>query len=372
MLLSARISSLRPVARPSCCHSSTECRPILPQKQKSETEARPFVDYKRLRCKAGAGGNGMISFMRAFRMPFGGPDGGDGGNGGHVVFQANKKIIDLSRLPPVLRAASGAAGQPRSSHGKSADHKTVGVPVGTVFRNVADSKLFTLRQDQEIFIGARGGGGGRGNQFYVSNQVRKPLKAEQGGPGEEVVYDIEMSVIASAGLIGYPNAGKSSLLRAISRAKPTVASYPFTTLKPYVGIVEYDDFVQIPVADVPGLIENAHKNEGLGFEFLKHIQRCHALFFVLDYTLGDWRAQFDALRYEISQFDEELAQKQTTVVINKIDLAPRDFDEKTVRKEFSDLPDLPMHFISAKYSVGLEDLLIGLRKSHDRAAIAEG
>jgi len=310
-----------------------------------------------------------MSFLREKYVAFGGPDGGNGGNGGHVIFQADRKTKDLAKLNNANRAENGQHGQQRCCHGKNAPHLCIRVPIGTMIKvPYVDKIVSELIHHDQIFIAARGGLGGHGNNFYLANDCRTPVKAEVGGFGEEYVYDVEMRVIAVAGLIGYPNAGKSTLLRAISRAKPKVAAYPFTTLKPHVGIVHYDDFEQLAVADIPGLIEGAHRNEGLGVAFLKHVERCSCLWFVLDYSLGDLKGQLKSLRTELNGYKQGLGDRPSAVIVNKIDLAEnRENLSDCFQKQLADSIDQQSIFpISAKYGIGIMPLLAHLRLLYDK------
>uniref|UniRef100_A0AC35FI99 Mitochondrial ribosome-associated GTPase 2 n=1 Tax=Panagrolaimus sp. PS1159 TaxID=55785 RepID=A0AC35FI99_9BILA len=336
-------------------------RPIFPKKKTGEGEALSFVDFRKINCVAGNGGNGMVSFLRQYAAPFGGPDGGNGGNGAHVIFQADPQTKDLSHLPTIAKGKNGIFGAPKCCHGKNAEHLYLKVPLNTIIKPYDSNEIIhELYKPGELFIAARGGAGGHGNNFYISNEMRKPMKAEVGGQGESVHYELEMRVMATAGFVGFPNAGKSTLLRAISRAKPKVASYPFTTLQPHVGIVHYDDFEQIAVADIPGLIEDAHLNHGLGFAFLKHIERCHCIFYVLDYSLSSLNEQYESLKQELKLYNKEMIKKPSAIIINKMDLL-KDSNEN-VQSYF---PGMKVFPISAKKKENLEPMLIYLRHEYD-------
>ncbi|CEF67567.1 Anaphase-promoting complex subunit 1 [Strongyloides ratti] len=341
--------------------------PIFPKKPKSDGEALSFVDYKRVLCKGGRGGNGMVSFFKGYRVPFGGPDGGDGGNGGHVIFKASKKTKDLSKLKGIYKAGHGEYGMGKSCHGKNAEHRIIHVPLNTIIckpaiEGISKKEIIKeLINDEEIFLAARGGAGGHGNQFYVSNEVRKPIKAEIGGMGEEIMYDVEMGVMAFGGFVGFPNVGKSTLLRSISRAKPKVASYPFTTLKPHIGIVEYDDFTQISIADIPGLIEGAHMDYGLGSSFLQHIKRCYCLIYVIDVSLGNYESQFEILKNELNMYKKGLTDKPSLIILSKMDLL-QGLNIQSIQKQFNNIRVFP---ISSRNMLGLKEFLVYVRELYD-------
>ena len=300
-----------------------------------------FVDNIRIFAKAGKGGNGLASFRREKFVPRGGPDGGDGGDGGSVILEVSTGTNDLRSYfyDPKLIATGGMPGMHARKHGR--DGKTVigRVPPGTiVYRSNASTmqeatwleregdgiemeQIADLTEPGERFVLCQGGKGGRGNWHFRTATNQAPLEFEYGTEAESGVFFLELRRIADAGLVGYPNAGKSTLLSAISRATPKVADYPFTTLQPIVGVVEFPDYSRAVVADIPGIIEGASENRGLGHEFLRHIMRCHLLLFVVDMTglEHDPIAAVETLRREIKLYSEELAARPWVIVANKMD-----------------------------------------------------
>jgi GTP-binding protein len=286
-----------------------------------------FVDEVRVRVEAGDGGRGCVSFRREKYVPRGGPNGGDGGDGGDVVLAVDpglSTLVDLS-YPQRLRAASGEHGRGKDQHGARGDSLVLRVPPGTlVYDAETDELLADLRQPGERAVVARGGRGGRGNMNFATPTNRAPRRAEAGTRGETRDVRLELRVLADAGLLGFPNVGKSTLIRAVSAARPRVADYPFTTLVPHLGVVRVDEDASFVLADVPGLIEGAHAGHGLGTRFLRHLARTAVLVHLLDVsglTGRDPIADFDALNRELALASPELAAKPQIVVAGKLDLA---------------------------------------------------
>ena len=285
-----------------------------------------FVDKTEITVKSGDGGNGCCSFRREKYVPKGGPDGGDGGNGGDVILESTTGEQNLNALIYRRRyaAANGPGGQGADKHGRNADSITVMVPVGTVVRDAESGEVLAdLDLPGAKVVVAKGGRGGRGNARFATSTNRAPRYREFGQPGEEKRLELELKLIADAGLVGYPNAGKSTLLTRISEARPKVAAYPFTTLHPVIGVVEYPDYARINAADIPGLIDGAHANVGLGHEFLRHIERTKVLIFVLDMGGVDGRNPLDdysSLKKELDLYREGLASRPALIVANKMDL----------------------------------------------------
>jgi GTP-binding protein len=339
-----------------------------------------FVDRIKVFAKAGDGGRGCVSFRREKFVPRGGPDGGDGGKGGDVILRADEHTDNLAALfyEPLLKAKTGGHGQGKQMHGRGAPAKMVKVPVGTVVHRVdslGDPSVFMdsgapaaaesgvmleqiadLALPNEEFILCRGGRGGKGNVHFKSSRNRAPRQYSEGEEGEEGNFILELRTIADAGLVGYPNAGKSTLLRRISAAHPKVAPYPFTTLHPMIGVVEFDDFRRATVADIPGLIEGAHQNLGLGHAFLRHITRCRLLLFVLDMAGSEGRNPIDDLQHlrrEIDLYDPRLSLRPWLVVANKMDLPEATDHLRALRRRYPDRAVVP---VSAKEQEGVEDL----------------
>jgi len=282
-----------------------------------------FLDRARIRVHAGDGGRGAISFRREAHVPRGGPDGGDGGRGGDVVLRTDPQMTTLSefRFRKAVAAASGGAGTGRDRHGRSAKDLIVAIPPGTVVRDATSGDVIVdaVAPGQEIVI-ARGGKGGRGNARFASSTHRAPRIAEDGQPGEEREVELELKLIADVGLVGLPNAGKSSLLAALTRANPKIAAYPFTTLTPNLGMLRSDDR-ELVIADIPGLIEGAHQGAGLGEEFLRHVERTRLLVHVVDLSRDDPLEDVRVIDAELAAHGAGLEARPLLMALNKIDLA---------------------------------------------------
>ncbi len=288
-----------------------------------------FLDQVKIYIKAGSGGDGSPSFRREKFIEFGGPDGGDGGDGGSIIFKAERNLNTLIdyRYQQHHKAKRGDNGSGQNRTGKSGDNLILKVPLGTqVFEEDNKTLLFDFIKIGEEFIAATGGKGGLGNTRFKSSTNRAPRKFTKGAPGEEFTIWLQLKTIADIGIIGLPNAGKSSLLAAITNANPKIASYQFTTLNPNLGVISYDD-KEVTIADIPGLIEGAHKGSGLGIQFLKHIERCKSLLHMIDITNNDIKKSYNQVKNELKNYSTKLSKKKELIVLNKTDL----IDEKKVK-----------------------------------------
>jgi GTPase len=282
-----------------------------------------FTDRARLEVQAGRGGDGALSFRREKYVPRGGPDGGDGGRGGDVVLVADPERRDLSafRSPRVYRARSGGPGRGSGKHGADGEDVALRVPAGTQVLDSEENLVADLARPGARLVLAQGGGGGRGNRRFATSTRQTPRFAEVGLPGEAGEYELRLKLLVDAALVGFPNAGKSSLLRRISNAKPKVADYPFTTISPVLGTVDAPDGRQLTVADVPGLIEGASEGFGLGHEFLAHLERARLLVHVIDAAEGDPGERFRAIDHELAEYGAGLAERPQIIALNKVDAA---------------------------------------------------
>ena len=290
-----------------------------------------FVDEAQVHVKAGNGGAGAVSFRREAHVPKGGPDGGDGGNGGDVWLVADRNVASLLgfRDHPHRRAGDGVHGQGKGKHGASGNDTMVKVPEGTIVRDRDGTVLADLTGHGDRWRAAEGGRGGRGNSRFLSNRRRAPSFAEQGEVGEERWLNLELRLMADVALVGFPNAGKSTLISRISAAKPKIADYPFTTLEPHLGVVRLDDDFEMVVADIPGLIEGASEGRGLGHQFLRHVERARALLVLADLAPADERPPDEQVRIlldELGRYRPELLERPRLVVGSKADVAVFDWD----------------------------------------------
>ena len=314
-----------------------------------------FVDYVKIFCKSGNGGSGSTHLRREKSEPKGGPDGGDGGRGGHIILRGNAQMWTLLHLKyrKHVFAGHGGSGGKQCSTGADGDDVVIDVPLGTMAKDPETGEfLFEITQDDESHILVQGGRGGLGNTHFKSPTQQTPRFAQ---PGEELIegyYTLELKILADVGLVGFPSAGKSTLLSVVSAAKPKIADYPFTTLVPNLGIVSYRDNQSFVMADIPGIIEGAHEGKGLGLRFLRHIERNSMLLFLVPADTKDYRKEFFILMNELEKYNPELLDKERFLVISK-----SDFLDEELKTEISEvLKDIPHMFISSITGEGILSL----------------
>lgn len=319
-----------------------------------------FIDIVTVKIAAGNGGDGKVNFRHEKYVEKGGPDGGDGGNGGNVIMQAtrNENTLAVFRYTKELKAENGQSGGMRNKHGRSAQDLVIPVPVGTVVKDLLNNEVIAdFTEDGAQAIIAKGGDGGFGNAHFTSSVRQAPRVAEKGEKGEIKEVQLEMKLVADIGLVGLPNAGKSSFLSVVSNARPEIADYPFTTLTPNLGVADISG-ISLLIADVPGLIEGASKGKGLGDTFLRHISRCQILLHLIDATSNDVVADYNAIRGELVASKELLAQKDAIVVLTKIDLLDDDLLQMQKEALFKVVPQAhPIMEISAQAHKGTKELL---------------
>jgi GTP-binding protein len=327
-----------------------------------------FIDQARIFVKAGDGGTGHCSFRREKFVPFGGPNGGDGGDGGDVVFLASNRVATLLdlRYQRHYEAASGERGAKANRHGRSGPQLVIPVPIGTLVKSEETGEIIAdLIAEGQSAVVAKGGKGGRGNAHFATSTNRAPRRYEPGTSGEERWLNLELKLLADVGLVGFPNAGKSTLISAISSAHPEIASYPFTTLRPHLGVVEWMEHSSFVVADIPGLIEGAHKGKGLGIQFLRHVQRTAFLLYLID--ISEWIQEdpvmtAETLRRELSAFDPELLERPFAIVATKTD-SKGDGHNLDLLRRYCETHHFQFFSISAITREGLPALITFLGKA---------
>ncbi len=331
-----------------------------------------FVDKVKIKVKGGDGGNGCSSFRREKFIPKGGPDGGDGGNGGNVILETSvneQSLVDLSFVRH-YEAGRGENGKGKDLIGRTGQDVIIKIPVGTVVTNVETGEFIAdLNEPGMRFTVANGGSGGWGNRHFATSTNRAPRRCNPGTPGEELQVELELKIIADVGLVGYPNAGKSTLLGVISNAHPKVAPYPFTTLNPVVGVVEFPDYTRLTVADIPGLIDGASENVGLGHEFLRHIERTVLLVYVLDMSGIDGRKPWDdftSLKNELNIYQKGLSRRGLIIAANKMDAPGSKENLAQFKKEFPTLR-LPIIEMAAGLGENIEEFMTLLKKKVQNA-----
>lgn len=315
-----------------------------------------FIDYVKIWCASGHGGAGSMHLYRAKYMPKGGPDGGDGGRGGHIILRANPQFWTLIHLKyrKHIKAEEGGHGEGGLRTGKNGEDIILDVPVGTVAKDAETGEvLFEMMEPGETRILCKGGRGGLGNNNFKTATNQTPRYAQPGEDGQEGWFILELKVLADVGLVGFPNAGKSTLLAAITAAKPKIANYAFTTLEPNLGIVQYYDDQSFVMADIPGIIEGAHEGRGIGIRFLRHIERNSVLLFMVSAEEDDIKASYETLLNELKEYNPELLDKDRVLAITKCDLIDKDIEKEI---EPSLPKGIPHVFISSVSGEGIKDL----------------
>lgn len=314
-----------------------------------------FVDYVKIYCRSGNGGAGSAHFRREKFEPKGGPDGGDGGRGGHIILKGNDQMWTLLHLKYQrhIFAENGGSGGRQQSTGADGKDVTVQVPLGTIAKRAdTEEPLFEITHHGEERILAKGGRGGQGNVHFKSATHQTPRYAQPGEPGVEEEFILELKILADVGLVGFPNAGKSTLLSVVSAAKPKIADYAFTTLVPNLGIVSYRENKSFVMADIPGIIEGAHEGKGLGIRFLRHIERNSMLLFMVPADSKNIRQEYEILVNELKEYNPELLDKKRVLAISKSDM----LDEELTNEIRKDLPEIPRVFISSLTGMGITTL----------------
>jgi len=314
-----------------------------------------FVDYVKIYCRSGKGGAGSAHLRREKFVQKGGPDGGDGGRGGHIVLKGNDQLWTLLHLRYTkhIKAGHGESGGRQTSTGASGNDTVIEVPLGTVARDAETGEIVCeITENNEKKILVEGGRGGLGNVHFKSSTNQTPRYAQPGEPFTEAWFIIELKILADVGLVGFPNAGKSTLLSVVSAAKPEIADYPFTTLRPNLGIVSYRDHMSFVMADIPGIIEGAHEGKGLGLRFLRHIERNSVLLFMVPADADDIKKEYFILLNELKEYNPELLDKDILLAITKSDLLDDELQDEIEK----DLPEVPYVFISSVAQKGLTEL----------------
>lgn len=320
-----------------------------------------FIDEATITVEAGAGGDGCVSFRREKYVPRGGPDGGDGGDGGRVILVVDPNLSTLLdfRYRPLIRAGRGGHGKGKNLTGAQGEDAVIRLPPGTLVRQENGEVIVDLVEPNQEFVLLEGGRGGRGNARFANSRQQAPRRAESGRPGRRLTIKLELKLLADIGLVGFPNTGKSTLLARLSAAHPKIADYPFTTLQPNLGIVRWSQEGSFVMADLPGLIEGAHQGRGLGFRFLRHIERTRVLLFTLDCTSPSPRQDLEALRRELGEFNPLLLEKPYAIAFTKFDLLGPQAD---FQDPFVDLA-CPRFLISAVTGQGVQEMVVSLGRA---------